>query len=403
MAVRIRLGHGVNEDDLAWLRQVVWGQPGPGDERLSKRHVVAPSTSRPWLVLPWLGLVPTVRVALDGWGRLSDRHRMVRLLGVARAALAPTRPASTVDLPSAPPLMLWLSDHLGARVFGAVIVGAKDPNRKPTVQVVNRAGDTVGWAKVGWSAATRGMVLRERAMLDRIGPKLDGEVGLRVPGVVAGGAVGDLEVLVTRPMPRRSKRWRVDPTPSVGLIRAVAEVSSATGLQERPAGDLPVWDELATRVAAVADLAPTASAAVQAALKDAVASTPPATPVTTGGWHGDLAPWNLARNGGDVWLWDWEHAGDGRPLGLDLLHYRLVVDLNVHRTDPETALRSLLVEAPDLLRPLGVREHAAHAVTIAYLAERWLRAAELVRHGAPWDTAVHPAIPDVLLSRRTEP
>ncbi|WP_160004905.1 hypothetical protein [Nocardioides sp. AX2bis] len=153
----------------------------------------------------------------------------------------------------------------------------------------------------------------------------------------------------------------------------------------------------------MADLAPTAAAAVEDAVRDAAGSASPTATVPIGGWHGDLAPWNLARRGDEVWLWDWEHAGDGRPLGLDLLHYQLVVSLYVRRTDPATALRELVVGAPGLLRPLGIDEHAARAVTVAYLAERWLRAAELARHGASWDETVHPAIPDVLSSLTSKP
>ena len=33
-------------------------------------------------------------------------------------------------------------------------------------------------------------------------------------------------------------------------------------------------------------------------------------PVALGSWHGDWVPWNMARDGEEVLLWDWEHYED---------------------------------------------------------------------------------------------
>jgi hypothetical protein len=49
--------------------------------------------------------------------------------------------------------------------------------------------------------------------------------------------------------------------------------------------------------------------------------------LTLGAWHGDWTPWNMAWDGTQVLLWDFERFATGVPVGFDLVHYRLQVVL----------------------------------------------------------------------------
>ncbi len=47
----------------------------------------------------------------------------------------------------------------------------------------------------------------------------------------------------------------------------------------------------------------------------------PTQPWSGAAWHGDWVPWNMARDGDQVLLWDWEHYEDDVLAGFDHLHY----------------------------------------------------------------------------------
>ena len=43
-------------------------------------------------------------------------------------------------------------------------------------------------------------------------------------------------------------------------------------------------------------------------------------------WHGDLTPWNCARDSsGQLWAWDWESCEVDAVAGLDALHWEFSV------------------------------------------------------------------------------
>lgn len=57
--------------------------------------------------------------------------------------------------------------------------------------------------------------------------------------------------------------------------------------------------------------------------------------------HGDLTPWNVARSGSGLFVFDWEHARwRSRPL-LDLAHYLVQSGALLHRYGPDDVVRLL--------------------------------------------------------------
>ena len=43
--------------------------------------------------------------------------------------------------------------------------------------------------------------------------------------------------------------------------------------------------------------------------------------VRYGAYHGDFTPWNMFVEGGELFVFDWEYAGWGYPMGLDRYHF----------------------------------------------------------------------------------
>ncbi len=86
-----------------------------------------------------------------------------------------------------------------------------------------------------------------------------------------------------------------------------------------------------------------------------------------GAWHGDLNPGNARLGRTRSLVWDWERFQHGVPLGLDLLHHDLHVDLTVTGSAPADAALRLLAGAPAALAPLGVGPAEAAVTARAYL------------------------------------
>src|SRR5205823_1282440 len=89
-------------------------------------------------------------------------------LGRSRLVICVEGNVSDSELPD-----LVLRHHL-ARVLGAesvqlaVRVGATRPNGKPVVQVADRSGRVLAYAKVGWNDLTGPLVAAEAAALDAL-------------------------------------------------------------------------------------------------------------------------------------------------------------------------------------------------------------------------------------------
>lgn len=244
-----------------------------------------------------------------------------------------------------------------------VDAGRPRTNRKPVLQVIDRTGATVAWAKIGWSDLTRHLVTHEAAVLDRLADATPD--GVLIPRVVARLSVGDLDVVVTRPLDTR-RRVAGSAVPPAAVVRLAARlVPTESGLLVESAW----WRDRRQRVAEEV------ARAVESVLGDVAG--------VTCGWHGDLSPWNWWRIGDRVHVVDWERAGGPAPLGVDALHGPFLVSRLRTGTDVAAALAAAADAAGPLLAELGVTcRGAARAVTAAYATELLVRFDDDERRGA---------------------
>jgi hypothetical protein len=243
-----------------------------------------------------------------------------------------------------------------------VDAGRPRTNRKPVLQVIDRDGTTVAWAKVGWNDLTRGLVAHEADVLERLSRSTP--AGITVPGVIARLSVGDLDVVLTRPLETR-RRVAGSTVAPAAVVRVGADVApAATG----PLLDSAWWGDRRDRVDAEA------AAAVSNVL-DGVSGV-------TCGWHGDLSPWNWWRAGGRICVVDWERATGPVPLGIDVLHGPFLVGVLRDRRDAASALRVAAVAARPVLAELGITAgEEVRAVAAAYATELLVRFGDDERKG----------------------
>jgi hypothetical protein len=119
-------------------------------------------------------------------------------------------------------------------------------------------------------------------------------------------------------------------------------------------------------------------------------------PLEYGFCHGDFVPWNLARLGERLYIWDWENSEPDAPLGFDAVHYHFQVAF-VGRGLPlgeaaEFAARS----ARPVLRELNVPAAHCGLLAVLHLAELFLRHEEARSTAGVADERFYPAVTGVL-------
>jgi hypothetical protein len=260
----------------------------------------------------------------------------------------------------------YLIDVMQRDIRVSMYLGPARANRKPVLQLLTSAGETVGFAKIGVSPLTSRLVRVERDALAQLGQASLAEI--TIPRVLHYGVWHGLDVLVLSALPTWQRRR---PIPPDRLAASMIELARIGGLRREPLTGSGYLDRLRTSLAG-AD-----KSAEQAALMDSLdtlASRVNGTTLAFGAWHGDWAPWNMANTGRGLMVWDWERFTSDVPQGFDALHYGLQAELKQaelkmwHR-DPRDAAARCIADAPQVLSPFGIDAIPAQITAILYLTD----------------------------------
>jgi hypothetical protein len=360
-------------------------QPEPEARPAASEFIVLPGTRRPRLLVPAGRRAAAAAVRRYGEpGSLRTRlaTRGLSLLLGSGMGGAVLRDRLHVQAPAgAPTIESYLRATLGLDISVSMHLGAARANRKPVLQLLTAAGDTVGFAKIGVSPLTRDLVRAERDALVRLGST--DVASLAVPSVLHYGSWQDLTVIVLSPLPVWQRRV---PLASGQLTLAMGEVAAVAGISRWPLAASGYWRTLGERLA-IADDTEDRRALLKAL--EAVGQRAGDAVLCFGAWHGDWTPWNMASTRSGLLVWDWERFAIGVPLGFDALHHWLQAQVISGRRDPLVAAAGCVKRADALLAPLGVGTDEARLTALVYLADlaaRYLldRQAEAgARLGAP--------------------
>ncbi len=330
--------------------------------------IVLPGARAPKLVVPYPRASSAAAIRRYGEpGSVKAKLATRVLAGMLASGLRPVLGGRLlVTAPDgAPTIGSYLAELLGQPVEISMHIGAARANRKPVLQLLTPAGETVGFAKIGINTLTSELVRGERAALATL--HAASLTKLRLPGVLAAGSWNGLEVLVLSPLPVWLRRM---PLGADRLGPALAELAQVLGPSAGALTASGYWRHLADRLARAGE-GPEQTAL--SGLLDRVTEAAGATEVTFGCWHGDLTPWNLARTPAGLLVWDWERFSAGVPVGYDALHYWLQTQVVDPSRDPVRAATECVARAAELLRPFGVAREAAKVTALAYLAELSVR------------------------------
>ncbi|WP_203940239.1 hypothetical protein [Spirilliplanes yamanashiensis] len=369
----------------------------PAGQRAMARYAVVPSLEHARFLLPLASRRVAAASTIAYNALRPARVRLNRLAVGVLAALGGTglagMPVLTVSAPDGADLReLLLTEELGALLgvplHAAIGVRPPDPHHKPTLQLFDDHGRPRGYAKIGWNDATRALARAEAAALSGL-PR--GGAGLpAIPRLLRALEWGDRAVTVVEPMPRSVRRISRPDTPRVGAMLAVARRGGPAAAPEALGGS-----------AYLAGLAVRAERA-GGPICDLVAALDRrdgATLLEFGDWHGDWVPWNLGEHRGRLVAWDWENRGAGVPVGFDLAHQAFQTALSLRGLDAAGAAAHMAGQVRRHGPRAGLGPDQCRAVADAYLAELWLRTAELAAGGAGWNPRLHPALLPVLAAR----
>ena len=103
-------------------------------------------------------------------------------------------------------------------------------------------------------------------------------------------------------------------------------------------------------------------------------------------WHGDLTPWNAARDDeGRLWCWDWESTEPDAVAGLDAVHWHLSVVQEAGEPLTAQALATAAEAARPALTGLGHGRRSVPVVVAVYVASMVERAIALSVAEGGWE------------------
>lgn len=361
----------------------------PDGHRVVERYTVIPSMAKPRFLVPMESNMAAINSFRKYNAMRSRRTRAGRAAlaaafqsGLARRVfrdqlmVTADRRLSQQEL-AEQLVLVHLADQLDLpRVLAAISVRRISPNSKPTLQLFSPDGGQIGYAKLGWSPATRAMVQSEASTLEAVSGRLKSVIA---PRVMITGTWRDRLYAVTRPLPEPVGRWTAPPARAPQLILEVAH--SGDVARQPLAGS--VYERSLRRQ--LDDVGVTAETRILSAWLDRLAGVD--VQLEFGRWHGDWVSWNMGRAQNGVTVWDWEHSAPLVPVGFDALHWYFQHTLPARGIDASVAA---VDDALADLSAVGVQRGAARHVSSLYLLEMFVRSVRLARGGGGWNPLLHP-------------
>jgi len=262
----------------------------------------------------------------------------------------------------------YLSGVLDENVTFSLGIGNARVNRKPVLQVFGPSGQDLAFVKIGNTPASITEVSGEAEALEALAAKPWS--GLEIPRVLHTGTWNGMFVLVMSSLPtslqRTPKSRRTIP------MQAMDELSAAFSEGTQPLTFAPLWGRL-ERAAKSLDDDHQRERLLHAL--EIVAGRAGDRPWHIGAWHGDWTPWNMARRGQVVQLWDWERFETGVPSGLDKFHFAVNDHCRTHGIEVQTIRAGLEAAVGDKNDP-GSEAHLLAGIYLLAITCRYLTLAQ---------------------------
>lgn len=352
-------------DETLDIVRLLWPPPhhvtsaGPSLRR--RGFAVLPSAARPTRLVPDNRSGATAQALMGAAAKAGLFGQLGRtaISGGVRAGLLRFTPTGVaiVEEAGAPSLIGHLSAVFDEPLTTSIHLGPPRANRKPVMRVVNSAGRTVAFVKVGINPLTRALVSGEGKALTRIAAVPLKAV--KVPQVLHEETWSNLRILCLSPLDTATKR----PAPRAVVQSAMVEISEALGTDSVTVGDSGHLHRLRSSASSLSS--PHGPLLVRA--MDRLREEFGPLTVATGSWHGDWTPWNMSWSGDVVNVWDWERLQPGVPLGMDALHLEIQRSLRVPGSDAAQVTAEHVARRREILEPWDHDAVTATITAVIYL------------------------------------
>ncbi|MEP6800031.1 MAG: hypothetical protein ABI890_17870 [Lapillicoccus sp.] len=304
-------------------------------------------------------------------GSTPHRRRLLRGLSVAaRLGLASAFAERVTVVPGSSlpedSLLSWLSDRLDQPLNISMSSSPPRANRKPVLHLIGDDGETVAFVKVGHNTLTRRLVRAEGEALLHLGTRPAPRI--RTPAVLLHDQWEEMEILVLEPLVPSGAQGEHLPADLSDIMSGFARRGA---VQSSDFASSSYLERLRRRIDGVLD-APGLNVAFRDDLDD-ISRRSDGRLLALGDGHGDFTPWNLARDGEGLIVWDWERFEQGVPLGFDALHYAFQLDVARGGIPAAKAAEGLFARSAGILAPFGVEPDVAELITALYLLDIGVR------------------------------
>jgi hypothetical protein len=232
-------------------------------------------------------------------------------------------------------LLAHIKEVLGVQqlTFG-ISLGTPGSHRKPVIQALTTDGSIVGYAKVGFNEATKGLVQNETDFLQRLtGLSLD---SFRTPTVLYAGWWED-RFLCVQSAPEAKAQYA--PRTLTSLYLDSLKELKTVHLRWMPLEKSVFWTTLLERIEGTENSYYKHVLRQGVHVAEALAEKMAALPFHL--CHGDFTPWNAKLVNKRLFLFDWEYADLEAPPGLDLVHFLYQTKTLLEKRSPVRIYREL--------------------------------------------------------------
>jgi len=257
----------------------------------------------------------------------------------------------------------------------AVSLGTPGPNQKPTIQIMDRAGRILGYAKAGRSERAIASIQGEEQALRRLETAQFSTAVL--PRLLDAGWADDNYVLVQSSCPRARESQTIVPDG-----RHVCFLAELQGLHPSYR-ELPFPDD-----AELAEMRLAGFHYYAHLIESARTRWCDRGAFLSGPAHGDFTPWNIRSGGAALFVFDWEAFDERTPAGWDLFHFLVAGAVEVRGAKPGAIYAQVAKPGPirdlieDYFRQIGASVDCIETLFVSYAANSLRTSVIDLRHRA---------------------
>lgn len=256
----------------------------------------------------------------------------------------------------------------GEKVAFAVSLGTPGAHRKPVVQIMNRRGEILGYAKIAGGENTIPLIENEVETLRSLS-RLEVS-SFTFPRLLHSGRWNGSAVCIQSSPGEKSRPAPKEMVPAyLAILKELAEVNP----QQLTLGASGYWKGILNRSGRLQN--PYYAHVLEQGISK-IQEWVGKEKVYFHFRHGDFAPWNMKRVGDIIFIFDWEYASPEAPAGWDLFHFWVQTLSLLKKWKPgkiyqgfwqdEWVRRSLT----DYLQHLSLDHRQIHPLLLLYLLDR---------------------------------